>query len=306
MIQTAARNCKFALFCLAPIKQAADMKLPGRAAPSSRRSFLRNLSLSIAAGSLVRPVRLGAQTPAASVNRFRFLVVNDIHHVSPECTPFMETLVLHMQEQGPVDFCLNVGDLADLGARESLVAVRDIFAALGAPVYPVPGNHDCDVGENTDLYSEIFPDRLNYSFAHRGWQFIGLDSTDGNKWNETRVGDAALSFLDTAARDLDRKAPTVLFTHFPMATDVRWASLSGADVLSRLDDLNLRCAFSGHFHARTERTHGRAAVLTNTCCSRVRGPHDDTTAEGYLVCTAHPDGRLDRVFIPYKPAEKQA
>ncbi|MGH8017715.1 MAG: metallophosphoesterase family protein [Opitutaceae bacterium] len=233
---------------------------------------------------------------------FRFLVVNDLHHASTECTPFLEALVAHMRGRAPFDFCLIVGDLADQGARESLVAVREAFAPLGVPIHSVPGNHDCDVGENNEIYASVFPEKINYTFVHRGWQFVGLDTTDGNKWKDTRIGAAANAFLDAAVPTLDRKAPTILFTHFPMAEDVRMASLSANEVLGRFDGLDLRCVFSGHYHARTERARRSAVVTTNTCCARVRGPHDGTTDEGCLLCTAHGDGRLEREFVPFAPA----
>lgn len=274
-------------------------------APTSRRSFLKIASLSLAGGAFIR-CKPGGPASESPVSPFRFIVVNDLHHATEECTPFLDALVAHMRGQGPVDFCLIVGDLADTGLRESLVAVRDAFAKLGAPIHAVPGNHDCDLEENSRLFSEIFPGQLNQAFAHGGWQFIGLDSTDGKAWNDTRIGSEALGFLEGAAAAFDRAAPTVLFTHFPLAPDVRMASLNSGEVFARLEGFNLRCTFSGHYHARTERNHGDTPVLTNTCCSRVRAPHDDTLAEGYLICTAHPDGRLVRDFIEYQPAERPA
>lgn len=273
-------------------------------APISRRSFLRAASLTLATGGALGRIRAAASTsPSSTLKPFRFLVINDLHHATPECTPFFEALVAHMRRQAPYAFCLVVGDLADTGLNESLIAMRDSFARLEVPIHPVPGNHDCDVGENTDVYNQAFPEKLNYTFTHGGWQFVGLDSTDGNQWHDTHIGNEALAFLDQNLPLLDPQAPTVLFTHFPLAADVRMAPLNTAEVLNRFSGLNLRCAFSGHFHARTERECGDAVLLTNTCCSRVRGPHDGTIAEGYLVCTAHPDGSLEREFVEYLPAE---
>ncbi len=290
------------------------MRPPARPAPaasSSRRSFIRTLSLSLAAGGVLRAQAAAAASnsdpfSASTVKSFRFLVVNDLHHATPECTAFLEALVARMRAHAPIDFCLIVGDLADQGSRESLLAVRDAFASLRAPIHPVPGNHDCDIGEDTGIYASVFPDKLNYTFTHGGWQFVGLDTTDGNKWRDTRIGRDAEAFLDTVVPALDPGAPTVLFTHFPMAEDARMASLSAGEILARFDGLNLRHVFSGHYHARTERARGSALLTTNTCCSRVRGPHDGTTDEGYLLCAAHADGALEREFVAFAPAATRA
>src|SRR5688572_27220998 len=257
------------------------------ARPLSRRSLLRLAPLSMAGWWASSAIRL-----EASQDAFRFLVVNDLHHASAECDPFFRGLVTQMGTHGSVDFCLIVGDLADTGRPESFAAVRDIFGGLRVPLYTVPGNHDCDVEKNTNLYSQAFPGRLNYAFTHKDWQFVGLDSTEAEKWEKTRISDTTLTWLDTTLPTLDAARPTVLFTHFPVAAGVNLAPINAADVLTRFSRFNLRAAFTGHYHARVERRQGDAALLTNVCCSRMRDNHDGTLEEGYLLCTGHANGRL--------------
>jgi len=265
----------------------------------SRRAFLEWAGSVGVAAALPWQARLDAQ------QSFRFLVVNDLHHGSSECDAFFASLVKQMGSHGPVDFCLIVGDLADTGTPESFVAVRDVFKPLGAPIYTVPGNHDCDVEKNTRLYNEAFPDRLNYTFTHKEWQFIALDSTDGNKSQETRISEVTLGWMDRTLPTLDRRRPTIVFTHFPLAPDVRLASTNAADVLTRLDGLNLRGEFNGHYHARIERRRREVPLLTNACCSRVRDNHDGSLEEGYLLCTASADGRLSWAFVEFLAARKK-
>lgn len=271
------------------------------ARPTTRRSFIAQASALLAGATWAKAADVMAPLPEPS---FRFLVVNDLHHATAECDIFLRDLIAQMRGHGPVAFCLVVGDLADAGRPESFAAVREIFGDLGAPIFPVPGNHDCDVEQDTRLYSEFFPGRLNYHFAHEGWQFVALDSTDGRNWGETRVRPETFAWLDATLARLDRAAPTVLFTHFPLAVGVhpRLVPLNAGDVLRRFAGYNLRCVFNGHFHARTERGFENAAVVTNTCCSRVAGNHDGTTTEGYLLCTAFPDGKLKREFVEFAPA----
>jgi hypothetical protein len=272
--------------------------MSGRSRLISRRRFLHAL------GSTVAIAGLGGC--ARTSRAFRFLVVNDLHHATTECDPFFAGLVEQMRGHGRVEFCLIVGDLTDKGRPESFVAIRDAFGKLGAPVYTVPGNHDCDVEQTTAIYDRHFPGRLNYQFTHKGWQFIGLDSTDGNNWGGSHIKAETFAWLDAGLPKLNRATPTVLFTHFPLVTDVnpKLTPLNAAELLGRFERWNLRTAFSGHFHARTERQIGEAAVLTNACCARVRDNHDGTIPEGYLLCTAHSGGMLEREFVRYLPAEK--
>ena len=103
------------------------------------------------------------------------------------------------------------------------------------------------------LYSEAFPNRLNYTFSHKDWQFVALDSTEGNSSQETRISDVTLGWLDRTLPTLDRQRPTIVFTHFPLAADVTMASVNAGEVLSKLEGLNLRGQFNGHYHARIER-----------------------------------------------------
>jgi hypothetical protein len=241
----------------------------------------------------------------ASQDAFRFVVVNDLHHATAECDPFFRSLVAQMRTHADVDFCLIVGDLADTGRPESFAAVGDAFAGLGVPLYTVPGNHDCDVEKNTNLYSQAFPGRLNYAFTHKGWQFVGLDSTEAEKWEKTRISDTTLAWLDTTLPTLDPARPTVLFTHFPIATGVNLAPVNAAEVLARFARVNLRAAFTGHYHARVERRQGDAALLTNVCCSRMRDNHDGSIEEGYLLCTGHANGRLTWEAVEFLPARRR-
>jgi hypothetical protein len=241
----------------------------------------------------------------ASAEAFRFIVINDLHHATPECDSFFRGVVAQMSTHGAVDFCLIVGDLADAGRPESFIAVRDAFASLATPVYTVPGNHDCDVEKNTRIYSDIFPGRLNYTFTHKDWQFVGLDSTEGEKSQDTRISATSLAWLDATLPALDPAQPTVVFTHFPLAPGVNLVPVNAPDVVARLSRLNLRAAFTGHYHARIERQYGEAALVTNACCSRMRDNHDGSLEEGYLVCTANPDGRLTKEFVEFAAARRR-
>ena len=94
-----------------------------------------------------------------------------------------------------------------------------------------------------------FPLRLNYYFRHEGWQFIGLDTSEGLKYEKTSVPAATLGWLDEYLPRLAPRKPTVVFTHFPLGAGVNYRPLNAEDVLYRFRDFNLQAVFCGHYHA---------------------------------------------------------
>lgn len=244
------------------------------------------------------PGRLAAGAGAGTDQRFRFLVVNDLHHASAACDPWFSALMRQMKSHPRIDFTLVLGDLADNAEPASHAAIRRHLSALEHPYHVQIGNHDHGPGGDRASYEQTFPDRLNYHFTHRGWQFLGLDSTEGTKADQTHIQPPTLRWLDDQLPRLDRRRPTVIFTHFPLGAGVKMAPLNSEDVLNRFRDYNLQGVFSGHYHAYTLRQFGPADVLTNRCCARVRGNHDRSTEKGYWIMTAEA-GRVTREFVVF-------
>ena len=146
----------------------------------TRREWLR-----LSAGALlslgVWPGRLrGADAPAH--DDFTFIAVNDLHALEDACRPWFESVVRQMKASAPTArFCLLSGDLAENGTPAQLTLIKDSFSALGIPCHTVVGNHDYQSATDRSAYERIFPEQINYSFTHRGWQIIGLDSSEGTK-----------------------------------------------------------------------------------------------------------------------------
>ena len=101
---------------------------------------------------------------------------------------------------------------------------------------------------------------------------------------------------DAAVPKLDRKKPTVVFTHFPLGEKVTYRPTNADALLGRFADHNLRAVLGGHFHGRTERAFKSAVVTTNACCSLKRANHDKTPQKGYHLWHAK-DGALTREFV---------
>lgn len=211
----------------------------------------------------------------------RFAVLNDLHHAGAECDAWFTGVVEAVAAENP-DFCVLLGDLANAGLESSLRAVRDHFSRLECPVYPIPGNHDCDVSGDTSLYAAVFPGRLNYTFRHGNAQFIALDTTEGTLYKDTRVSGETLDWLAGAVKALDPGQSTMLFSHFPLANPIPMTPLNADRLWSLLRALPVRAAFCGHFHGQ-DAVLRDPLVLTNVCCSRVRDNHDGDPRKGFWM-----------------------
>ena len=236
---------------------------------------------------------------------FSFVVINDAHFDArfkrPPCEEWFESVSRSVRSQEPKpEFCLMVGDLAEHGIQSELGPMREVLRSLRMDSYSVIGNHDYVSNTDRSVWDQNFPNSLNYWFDHRGWQIIGLDSSDGTHSQNTRVQSSTLGWLDSHLPKLNPAAPTIVFTHFPLGILVPMRPLNADDVLERFKDFNLVAVFDGHFHGFTERTWKRTTLTTNRCCAISRANHDGTPEKGYFVCTAS-EGRVHRRFVEVKP-----
>jgi 3',5'-cyclic AMP phosphodiesterase CpdA len=270
----------------------------------SATRLTRRQLLHLSAGSLLAaglwPGALAA-ADAGAPDEFQFLVVNDVHYLSQRCGPWLEGVVKQMKERPEkIDFCLLAGDLSEHGRAEQLAPVRSLFRALGRPVHVVVGNHDYRAANDRKPYEDLFPGSINYHFEHRGWQYLGLDTSEGNRAKVT-VQPPTLRWLDDTLPKLDKKRPTVVFTHFPLGPTVIYRVRNADDVLDRFKAYNLQAVYCGHFHGFTERKVGQTTLTTNRCCSFSRSNHDGTKEKGFFLCRAK-DGKIERTFVEAKPS----
>jgi hypothetical protein len=148
------------------------------------------------------PGRLSAGETNAGA--FTFIAVNDLHYRESAFGEWFAQVVAAMKESAPqAEFCLLGGDLADEGKPEQLAGLRDAFKLLGMPVHAVPGNHVYLADDDRRVYDELFPKQSNYWFEHRGWQVIGLDSTERTQWKETHISPVTLQACSRLLRGLE-------------------------------------------------------------------------------------------------------
>src|SRR3954451_10726278 len=266
----------------------------------SRREVMRIGAGALLAAGLWPGTARAADDAAAAGEDFTFLCVNDLHYFNHLCVPFFQQMVRQMKATEPKpDFCLVVGDLAENGTAEQLGTMRDLLKTLEMPTRCVIGNHDYVGLDERKPFEQLFPDAFNYTFEHRGWQFVGLDTTQGQRGSNTVVADSTLGWLKDNAPKLDPKRPTVLFTHFPLGFLVPGRPRNADAVLEPFTDLNLRAVFNGHFHGLTERRRWQATLTTDKCCSFHHANHDGTKEKGYFVCTSKA-GKIGRSFVEVK------
>jgi hypothetical protein len=284
--------------------------MPGFFVEAPHRGLLtRRAALSrVGAGSLLAlglwPGSLSLKARTGEAGVFRFIAVNDTHYMSPQCGLWLERVVAQMRGES-AEFCLLCGDLTEQGKPEHLAAVRDIFGSMNIPVHGTIGNHDYVKPEDRRPYETLFPNRLNYWFEHRGWQFVGLDTTEGQRWEKTSIQPGTFKWLDKTMPRLNSRKPTVLFTHFPLGEGVKMRPRNADALLSRFRSFNLKGIFSGHWHGYTLRWQGDVFAVTNQCCALKRGNHDRSRARGYLVCEAREDVITHRfVECRLTPAEE--
>jgi 3',5'-cyclic AMP phosphodiesterase CpdA len=261
----------------------------------SRRELMRHSAAALLAAGLW-PGALRAQE-AAAAPELEFLCVNDLHFIDDNCIPFFQKMITKMREASPASrLLLVVGDLAQDGKPNELAGVRDVLTTLGITTRVVMGNHDWTTQTERNVWNQTWPDSINYTFEHGGWQFVGLDSSEGVKYQNTSIQKETLDWVDSTLPKLDRRRPMVLFTHFPFGPQVKYRPANVDALLERFREFNLRAVFNGHFHGYTERTRGDTVITTNRCCSFRRDNHDGTAEKGFFVVRAR-DGRLTREFI---------
>lgn len=260
-----------------------------------RRQLLRQGAAGLfAAGLWPGALRADGAKPGED---FHFLVVNDTHYLDKRCAPWLEKALAQMKShKEKIDFCILAGDLAENGTREQLSAMRDLLKQLKMAIHVVVGNHDYHTERDREAYEKLFPDQINYDFEHRGWQFVGLDTTQGQAARNTSIQPATFAWLQKRLPKLDRQRPTAIFTHFPMGYWVIGRPKNADELLGLFKAYNLQAVFCGHWHGYTSRHMGKAELTTNRCCSFQRKNHDGTPEKGYFLCHAS-QGKVERKFV---------
>jgi Icc protein len=229
------------------------------------------------------------------------------------------------------DFCIAGGDQVFDVCEQDLSRARMLFrlyqkteAELACKVYHTVGNHDViglnqrspiepgDPNYGKKLYEEYFGKRY-YSFDHKGWHFIVLDSIgiEYYKIFKSEFDGLQLAWLEADLAAVGPTQPVVVVTHVPIASVL--GSLS--DVLETgpgpiagnsfavhalLEKCNLKLVLQGHLHVWEKSQYRGVEYLIGGAVSGAwwKGKMEDGSPEGYTLCQVR-GGQIHTSYVPY-------
>lgn len=211
-----------------------------------------------------------------SKDSFEFAFLTDIH-IKPEmhAPKGFQMAIDKVNELNP-DFVITGGDLVydtmrgNYKQSESLFTLyKEMSKGFNMPVYNCIGNHDLFAIYEESPESEDHPDykygmwerhfgKTYYSFDHKGWHFITLNSLEvtENKRYKGFFHQEQLEWLKEDIAKVDKSTPIIITTHIPMiCTYIQLNGGSGSrsvanasEVFKILENHNLKLVLQGHIH----------------------------------------------------------
>ena len=209
-------------------------------------------------------------------NEFTFAFLTDIH-LKPEMdAPKGFQMAIDKVNELKPDFVLTGGDLVYDAMRGNQARCDTLFSlykemctGFNMPVYNCLGNHDLFAIYEESPESSNHPDykygmferyfgKTYYSFDHKGWHFVVLNSLDvtENKRYQGVFSEEELTWLKADLAKVDLQTPVVVTSHLPIITTR--AQIKGSEgrgnVSNSLEVFNLLEPFEkvlflqGHIH----------------------------------------------------------
>lgn len=217
----------------------------------------------------------------ARQEHFTFAFMTDIHLMTDRnAVAGFEQAIQTVNGMKP-DFVITGGDLIidALGQRYSRAdSLYNLYTATARnfkmKVYNTMGNH-----EIYGIYPKSGPDTLNpeygekmfekrlgdsyYSFEHKGWKFMILNSIDVTDKNSYigKIDDKQIMWIKEELKKTDPETPVVISTHIPFLTantqkytgttvpnDSSEVIYNGKMVLDLFTGYNLKLVLQGHLH----------------------------------------------------------
>ena len=212
---------------------------------------------------------------------FRFVFMTDIHLTQQRNAVAGFSQAINTINKLNPDFVITGGDLImdALGQRYSAAdslynLYTGIVKNLTMPVYNTLGNHEIygilrEGGAdslNPEYGEKMFEKRIGksyYSFIHKGWKFMVLNSIEDTKKSSYigKIDDQQISWIKEELRSTDKNTPVVLSTHIPFITantqkyvgttvqnDSSAVIFNGKEVLDLFTGYNLKLVLQGHLH----------------------------------------------------------
>ena len=229
-------------------------------------------------------------------------------------------------------FSISGGDLvfdANAVSRERAEHLFELYAEteklLQMPVHHAIGNHDLYGTRprgmrftQDPLYGKgMFEARIGetyYSFGHKGWHFVVLDSVtldiQGDYFG--LVGEDQLEWLEADLRRSGKDTPTVITTHIPLVTGfLQYGDLTpmlpydqlvirnSRNVCDLLSTYSIKAVLQGHTHICESVIYKELQYITTgaVCGNWWKGPRLGFP-EGFTLLKIHED-RIAAEYVPY-------
>jgi Icc protein len=305
----------------------------------NRRKFLQQGSLSAAVLSVAPASFATGKKPAS----FRAAFLSDVHVKPTEAAEKgMRKAYKHVNALKPsVDFIINGGDaiMDALNASKEKVQLQwDVWNTVlkdenRLPIHHCIGNHDAWGWQMTDpvvksdpLYDKKWVMQQHnmqeryYSFAHKNWKFIVLDSPQENNGGYiARLDEPQFAWLENELKQTDASQHVCIVSHIPIVSfcaavfydkneangDWRISRALLHVDSRRITDMfrsyqNIRCCLSGHIHLQD---HVEYRGIPYYCNGAVCGDWWNGPFKGfepaYAVFEFKGDGSVKREMINY-------
>lgn len=281
---------------------------------------------------LVCALALSACERRAKPGEFKFVFMTDIHltYARNAVPGFLQAITkingLHS------DFVITGGDLI-MDALDQRYSTADSLYNLynetvkniTVPVYNTMGNHEIygilrETGSdslNPEYGEKMFEKKIGksyYSFTHKGWKFIILNSIEDTKRDGYigKIDDKQIAWLKEELKATDRKTPVVISTHIPfitantqkyvgttVANDSSSVIYNGKEVLDLFSGYNLKLVLQGHLHTVEDIYIDGIHFITGGAVSAAwwSGPNQDFE-EGFMLISVK-DGEFSWKYIDY-------
>jgi len=296
----------------------------------NRRQFVSLTAL--AAASLATPqVFLGVPMSKGTLGSFDFVFFTDTH-LYPElnadggCAMCFKKIRSHH-----ADFAIQGGDhtVDTLAAdRRRANMLYDLYTKteqeIGLKVHHVVGNHDLfgidtksgiapgEPGYGTRMYEERFGSSTYYSFDHKGYHFIVLDSiqpVETRIW-EARIDERQLAWLNHDLESTGPDTPIIVAVHVPLVTGAasygpfikdpnQLIIVNAHEVLPLFSARRVLAVLQGHLHVN-EVVNFRSIpyVSSGAVCGNWWHGTRWGTPEGYTVVSLR-DGKISWRYETY-------
>ncbi len=245
-------------------------------------------------------------TSVSAQKKFSFAYFTDLHLNGGEETGSFKGLeqAIGVAKKSKVDFVMTGGDNVDVDAMKAdkidvakglFQRYKDIVAKSGLKWYYTIGNHDRYWHSNGEhgsgLFSSFFG-KTYYSFEHKGWKFIVLNSTEicNGKYC---VSDTQKNWLIAELAKTPANQPIIVSSHVPFLS-LYYPVLEGyytdadtfanqKEVRGLFDKHNLKLVLQGHQHLYEEiKVKGVQYITAGAICASWWGGPFHGTEEGYL------------------------